>query len=93
MSQELREERIVKVQHKDGLHMRPAMQFVDCASQFGSKINVYKEEQCVDGKSIMQMTMLAASMGTQLTIIAEGKDAAEAVEALSKVIENELDEV
>ena len=86
--QNSRVERIVEVCHADGLHMRPAMQFVDCANGFDSKISVYKEQQCVDGKSIMQMTMLAATKGTPLKIIAEGNDANEAVEALAKLIEN-----
>lgn len=81
-------ERIVEVTHKDGLHMRPAMQFVDCANGFESKINVYKETQCVDGKSIMQMTMLAATKGTLLRIVAEGNDANEAVDSLANVLEN-----
>ena len=69
--------------------MRPAMEFVECANQFVSKINVHKEDQCVDGKSIMQMTMLAAGCGTRLKIIAEGEDASEAVASLVKVLENE----
>jgi len=68
--------------------MRPAMQFVDCANNFESKISIRKAEQVVDGKSIMQLTMLAATKGTQLIIQAEGRDAHEAVEALAKVLEN-----
>lgn len=85
-------ERIVQVRHEDGLHMRPAMQFVDCANGFGSKISVYKGEQCVDGKSIMQMTMLAATKGTPLRIVAEGADANEAVDSLSKMLENKTND-
>jgi len=79
-------ERIVEVRHKEGLHMRPAMQFVDCANGFESAIQVCKEQQCVDGKSIMQMTMLAATAGTRLKIIARGCDADDAVEALALVL-------
>lgn len=81
-------ERTVEVSHEEGLHMRPAMQFVDCANGFSCQVSVYKGDQCVDGKSIMQMTMLAASKGTSLRIVAEGSDADDAVEALVKVIEN-----
>ena len=68
--------------------MRPAMQFVDCANHFQSKISIQKAEQVVDGKSIMQLSMLAATKGTQLIIQAEGRDAKEAVEALAKVLED-----
>ncbi|MCH9021529.1 MAG: HPr family phosphocarrier protein [Planctomycetes bacterium] len=82
-------ERTVEVRDKDGLHMRPAMEFVDCANQFVSRISVCKEDRCVDGKSIMQMTTLIAVQGTRLKIIAEGEDAAQAVASLVKVLENE----
>ena len=69
--------------------MRPAMQFVDCATNFQSSISVCKNDYCVDGKSIMEITMLAAGKGTQLRIRAEGNDAAEAVAALAQLIEDE----
>ena len=67
--------------------MRPAMQFVDCANGFTARISVCKGAQCVDGKSIMQMTMLAATKGTQLKISAIGADAEQAVVALAKLLE------
>ena len=67
--------------------MRPAMQFVDLAGQFDSDIHVSNEEQSVDAKSIMQMTMLAATCGTKLRIKAQGADAAEAIEALRELVE------
>ncbi|MHC4735285.1 MAG: HPr family phosphocarrier protein [Planctomycetota bacterium] len=41
----------VKIKNADGLHMRPAMQFVDVASQFDSDISVSNDENTVDGKS------------------------------------------
>ena len=81
-------EKQVEIVHEEGLHMRPAMQFVDCANNFQSKISIQKAEQVVDGKSIMQLTMLAATKGTQLIIQAEGSDALEAVAALAKVLKD-----
>lgn len=69
------------------MHMRPAMQFVDVASQFDSDISVSNDENNVDGKSIMQMSMLAATYGTKLTIKAEGADAREAANALKQLVE------
>ena len=77
----------VEIKNADGLHMRPAMQFVDVASQFRSEIKVYHDSTEVDGKSIMQMTMLAATMGATLKIVAEGADAKEALEALKDLVE------
>ena len=77
----------VVIKNADGLHMRPAMQFVDVANQFNSDITVSNNQTSVDGKSIMQMSMLAATCGTRLKVRAEGSDAAEAVESLQKLVE------
>ena len=68
--------------------MRPAMQFVECACSFSSSISVCKDDQRVDGKSIMQVTMLAATKGTRLRILAEGTDAQEAVNTLAQLLRN-----
>ena len=76
----------VTIINKLGLHARPAMQFVDVANQFKSGIKVWKGDQCVDGKSIMQMMMLAAVAGTQLSIVAEGDDAGAALAALERIV-------
>ncbi len=80
----------VEIRNADGLHMRPAMQFVDLASRFASDITVSSDETSVDAKSIMQMTMLAATCGTRLHIRAEGSDAEEAVQALRELVETRL---
>lgn len=80
-------ERFVQIKNADGLHMRPAMQFVDLASQFESEITVSNDQTSVDGKSIMQMSMLAATCGTKLKITAQGPDAKQAVDALQQLVE------
>jgi len=80
-------ETTVQIKNADGLHMRPAMQFVDVASRFKSEISVSNDETAVDGKSIMQMSMLAATYGTKLKIKAQGSDAFEAIEALRELVE------
>ena len=80
-------ELVVEIKNADGLHMRPAMQFVDVSNQFESDIAVSNEENSVDGKSIMQMSMLAATCGTKLKIKAEGSDAQQAVDALRELVE------
>ena len=71
-------EQEVKIVNRYGLHARPAMSFVDTAAGFTSRVQVKKGSQSVDGKSIMQMMMLAATQGTQLEIEAQGPDAAAA---------------
>ena len=80
----------VKIKNADGLHMRPAMQFVDVASGFKSKITIIKNSMEVDGKSIMQVSMLAATYGTILKIKAEGPDAAGAIDAIRDLVEVKL---
>ena len=82
----------VTIQNRLGLHARPAMAFVDVANHFKSEIKVSKGDQAVDGKSIMQMMMLAATQGTQLQIQAQGNDAPQAVEALRELVDRKFDE-
>src|SRR5712675_186133 len=78
-----------------GLHARPAMQFVDLANTFTSKVTVYKggeEPLEADGKSVMQMIILAATEGTPIRIEAEGEDAEQAVEKLSELFKQKFGE-
>ena len=79
----------VEIRNPEGLHMRPAMLFMERANSYKSKISVFKDKQCADGKSIMEITMLAAVKGTKLRIVAEGEDAEQAVAALAAVLKGE----
>lgn len=76
----------VEIQNKEGLHLRPAVQFVDVANRFRSAITVSHGSVQADAKSVMEMTLLAASCGSRLTIRAEGPDAREAVAALEELV-------
>jgi phosphocarrier protein len=78
----------VEIKNADGLHMRPAMQFVDITNQFDSDVTVSNDETEVDGKSIMQMSMLAATCGSKLKIKAEGPDAQEVINTLRELVED-----
>ena len=82
----------VTIQNRLGLHARPAMSFVDTANGFISEIRVCKSTKTVDGKSIMQLMMLAATEGSELQISAEGPDADEAVLALAGLVQRSFDE-
>jgi phosphocarrier protein len=83
---------IVSIVNRLGLHARPAMEFVDCAMAFSSSVIVKREDQEVDGKSIMQMMLLAATQGTKLEIICEGDDAESAVAKLKALVESGFSE-
>jgi len=80
------------INNKLGLHARPAMAFVDVASGFSSQIKVRKGQQVVDGKSIMEMMMLAATQGTTLEVSADGDDAQKAIDALQDLFDRNFDE-
>jgi phosphocarrier protein HPr len=90
--------RQVTVLTKLGLHARPAMQFVDTANLFTCDIMVrkpaYAGEDAIDadGKSVMQMIILAATEGTPLTLEATGDDAEQAIEALSNLFRSKFGE-
>ena len=85
----------IVVSNKLGLHARPAMQFVDLANQFKSEIKVIKggeEPGEADGKSVMQMIILAATQGTPLKIEATGEDAEDAVTKLGELFDEKFGE-
>ena len=77
----------LEIKNAEGLHMRPAMQFVEIANRFDSEIKVSNGDANVDGKSIMNISMLAATCGTKLRISAKGPDARQAINALRELVE------
>jgi phosphotransferase system HPr (HPr) family protein len=79
----------VEIKSKNGLHMRPAMQFVDLANRYDCKIAIGSGPPLGDAKSIMHVIGLAAGPGAKLEIQAQGPDAEEAVGALRAFIERE----
>jgi phosphocarrier protein len=84
----------VIIANKLGLHARPAMIFVELACDFQADISVRRTDQSdpVDGKSIMQMMMLAATQGTEIEITAAGADARKAVEQLVALVKSRFEE-
>jgi phosphocarrier protein HPr len=79
-------ERTVTIANRNGLHARPAAEFVKLAGTFHADVTVRKDDLEVNGKSIMGMMMLAAEYGTAITIRATGEDASAAVDGLSRLI-------
>jgi phosphocarrier protein HPr len=77
--------RTVVVLNPQGLHARPADMFVKTALRFQSKIEVIKDSERVDGKSILSMLTLAAMEGTKLSLEATGSDAQAALDALAEL--------
>lgn len=74
------------IRNKMGMHARPAAQFVKRASQFKCDIWVEKDDEPVNGKSIMGLMMLAAGKGETIKLITDGADAEEAMAALEELV-------
>jgi phosphocarrier protein HPr len=86
------QQRPVTIINKLGLHARAAARFVTTASAFSSHVDVEKNGQHVNGKSIMGVMMLAASRGTELVIMTQGADEVEAADSLVKLVEERFGE-
>jgi phosphocarrier protein HPr len=78
--------REVIVQDPLGLHMRPLTVFAQRAGQFQSTVTVCKQEQRVNGKSPLELMLLAAEQGTELTLEVCGPDAPEAINVLAELL-------
>jgi catabolite repression HPr-like protein len=82
-------ERQVEVLLKTGLQARPAALFVQEANRFTSDIYLEKNGKKVNAKSIMGLMSLAVSSGSVIKLIAEGPDENEAIETLTKYVQQE----
>ena len=78
--------RQVEITNGLGLHVRPAMKFVELASRFQSEVRVRNNNNEFNGKSLLELTMMAAECGTRLELEARGPDAAQAIEALAELV-------
>jgi phosphocarrier protein len=76
----------VKVTNALGLHARAAAKFVQAASRFTCAVRVSAGERTMDGKSILGLLLLAVPRGTDLVILTEGPDEAEAADALAALV-------
>jgi len=84
--------RTVEICNQRGLHARATARFVKTAAQFDAEILVRKNGTSVSGRSIMGLMMLAAASGARVEISATGRDAANAVDTLARLIECKFDE-
>jgi phosphocarrier protein len=76
-----------------GIHARAASKFVNLARGFESDVRLCKGETEADGKSIMSVMLLAAPVGTEVTLRVEGPDAADAFQALADLIRDGFGEL
>ena len=85
-----RETRIV---NRLGLHARAAAQLVRMANEYNSDISLIKPNQQANAKTIMEVLMLGAAQGEDLTVEAGGDDEENAVEAIVQLIDARFNEL
>ena len=85
-------EKQVEIINKLGLHARAATKLANTAKHFAARVNILHENKDIDGKSIMSLMLLAASMGTTITLRVDGSDEQEAMDALVALIANRFEE-
>ena len=90
MSIEIR--KTLEIVNKLGLHARAAAKLIELASGFESRISIRSNDREADAKSIMRVMMLAASKGARIEVVAQGADAAEAVDAIERLVSGRFDE-
>jgi len=82
----------IQISNKLGLHARASAKLTKLAGGFKSDIHLSRNGRRVNAKSIMGVMMLAAGMGTEVDIEAEGEDEQQAMEALRNLIDNKFGE-
>ena len=84
--------RVAVIRNQRGLHARAAAKFVKLAAEFDAAVTVTRNGQAVSGSSIMGLMMLAAGPGSEIELEAEGREAAEALDAICDLIERKFEE-
>ncbi len=82
----------VTIKNRAGIHARPAALIVNTANQYESEIFLEKDSMRINSKSIMGIITLGASYKSTISIMAEGPDENDAVEAIAKLFENRFEE-
>jgi phosphocarrier protein HPr len=82
----------ITISNKLGLHARASAKLTKMAGGFGCDIHLSRNGRRVNAKSIMGVMMLAAGLGTQIEIEAEGADEQQAVDALRTLIDGKFGE-
>ena len=80
------------IENNTGIHARPASVFVQTASKFKSKIQIKAKGKTVDAKSILMIMSMGLVKGTEITLVADGPDEADAVKELKALVDSKFGE-
>ncbi|HUX19846.1 MAG TPA: HPr family phosphocarrier protein [Spirochaetia bacterium] len=84
--------RTITIRNRAGIHARPAALIVQTANQYGAQVFFEKDTNRINGKSIMGIITLGATYNSTLTLITDGQDEKEALEAIALLFENKFEE-
>ncbi len=85
-------ERDLEICNRLGLHARGAAKLVHIAGRFGCDVTLIKEGEEVDAKCLLGLMAIGAAQGTRISIVCDGEDESEAMDAVSGLIENRFEE-
>jgi len=84
--------RVLKIVNEKGLHARASAKFVQTVEKFDAEVTVERNGESAGGNSIMGLMMLAAGIGTSITVTASGRQATEVIEALDALVSSRFGE-
>ncbi len=84
--------RVMPIVNEKGLHARASAKFVQCVEKFDAKVTVSRAGETAGGDSIMGLMMLAAGIGTSITVSATGNQAREAIDAIDTLVSGKFGE-
>ena len=82
----------VIIENKLGLHARAATKLAQLAQTFSAEVTITQADKSANADSVMALLMLASNQGKEVTVTADGNDAADALEAICQLISNKFDE-
>jgi phosphocarrier protein len=85
-------ERTITVSNRAGIHARPAAMIVEAAKDFKCKLYLEKDNNRINGKSIMGVLMLGAAYQSEIRILAEGEGADQAVDTIARLFDSKFEE-
>ncbi|MSP40881.1 MAG: HPr family phosphocarrier protein [Deltaproteobacteria bacterium] len=82
----------LEILNKLGLHARASALLVQTVNKFAAQVNISKDGQTIDGRSIMGVLTLAATQGSKIQVETSGDDAERAMKAIEKLVEARFNE-
>jgi phosphocarrier protein HPr len=84
--------RVLRISNQRGLHARASAKFVQTVEKFDVDVQVSRGNETVGGTSIMGLMMLAAGPGSEITVVASGRERDEVVAALELLVNGRFGE-